>query len=81
MAGLCQSLKEGGVSKGDRVAIMANTRPEWFLTDLAIMAAGAVTVPVYPSLLPEDIGHVLNDSETQYLILENSAQWSRLARG
>ena len=77
VAGLSKSLKEHGVSKGDRVAVMANTRPEWFLTDLAIMAAGAVTVPIYPSLLPEDIGHVLNDSEAQMLILENSAQWAR----
>ena len=77
VSGLCNALKERGITKGDRVAIMANTRPEWFLTDLAIMAAGGVTVPVYPSLLATDVAHVLKDSEARLLILEDSSAWSK----
>ena len=39
-----------GMAAGDRVAILAESRPEWICSDLAILAAGAVTVPIYPTL-------------------------------
>ena len=41
-------LRELGLATGDRVAVVAESRPEWCVTDLAVLAAGGVTVPVYP---------------------------------
>ena len=51
-----------GVSTGDRVAIVSESRPEWQLTDLALLVAGAVTVPVYPTLSAQQVQYILADS-------------------
>ena len=49
--------------RGDRVALMAATSVEWALCDLAITLAGAVSVPIYPSVTAEQAAHILRDSE------------------
>lgn len=64
-------LKSLGVKKGDRVAIFSNTRPEWSECDYAVLWCGAVTVSLYPSLLPDEIAYILRDSEARIVILEN----------
>jgi long-chain acyl-CoA synthetase len=51
-----------GVGPGERVALLAETRPEWTYWDLAITMAGAVVVPIYPTSAPEEIEWVLADS-------------------
>jgi len=48
-------LKGFGVKIGDRVALLSENRLEWALTDLGILCTGAVTVPIYPTLLPDTI--------------------------
>ncbi|MGE5087221.1 MAG: AMP-dependent synthetase/ligase [Bacillota bacterium] len=60
-----------GVKPGDRVAIMANTRYEWSVTDLAIFGIKAVTVPVYQNNTPEDVEFILNNSESRFLFIES----------
>ena len=52
---LSLGLESLGVQAGDRVAILADSRPEWTITDLATLTAGAVTVPVYASLPPQEV--------------------------
>ena len=52
-----------GVEPGDRIAILMENRPEWAVIDYAILAIGAVTVPLYCSYRPQDMAYVLNDSE------------------
>ena len=51
-----------GIKPGDRVAILSENRPEWAISDFAILANAAVTVPVYPTLLGWQIEYILNDS-------------------
>ena len=51
-----------GMAAGDRVAILAESRPEWILSDLAVLAAGAVTVPIYPTLAASQVRYILQDS-------------------
>lgn len=69
---------EHGVARGDRVAICARTRVEWALADLAIAAAGAVSVPVYPSLAPEQAAHILRDSGATLAFADSPAWPARL---
>lgn len=67
-----------GMSRGDRVAIVAESRPEWLLADFAILTAGAVTVPIYPTLAPEQIAFILRDSDVRLAIASNAAQVEKL---
>ena len=62
-----------GVETGDRVAIFSNTRMELCLADWGILGIGAVTVPIYQTMTPEDLEYVLNNSGSKILIMENRA--------
>lgn len=64
-------LQELNVKKGDSIAIISNTRSEWSETDYAIMALGAITVSVYPSLNEKDIAYILHDSKASIVFAEN----------
>jgi long-chain acyl-CoA synthetase len=59
---LSRGLRRLGVNPGDRVVLVSESRPEWFIADLAVLAAGAVTVPAYTTNTPSDHGHVLSHS-------------------
>ncbi len=66
------------VGPGDRVAILAANRPEWTVVDLAVLAAGAVTVPLDPSADAEEWVARLADSGARVLVCENVEQVARL---
>lgn len=68
-----------GIQPGDRVAIVANTRLEWTLTDLAIWAAGGCGVPIYHSNTPEEIAFILQDSGAKLLFVEDEQQLQKVA--
>ena len=67
-----------GLGSEDRVAILANTRLDWVLADLAIMCAGAATTAVYPNTGPQDIAYIVKDSGSRVVIAEDRAQLDRL---
>jgi long-chain acyl-CoA synthetase len=69
-----------GLAPGDRVAILAASRPEWVLCDVGALRAGAVVVPVYPTNSPEECAHVLGHSGARVVIAEDAAQAAKLAR-
>src|SRR5438132_5968645 len=50
-----------GVRKGDRVAILSESCVEWVLTDQGCLFAGAITVPIYPTLTPPQVEYILRD--------------------
>lgn len=62
VAALATALKANGVGPGDRVMLVSENRPEFCLADLAIMAAGAVTVPTYTTNTTRDHEHIISDS-------------------
>jgi long-chain acyl-CoA synthetase len=68
-----------GVAPGERVAILAQTRPEWTYADLAITAAGAVVVPVYPTNSVEECEWVLRDSDAVAIFCEDGLQAAKVA--
>jgi len=62
-------LKSLGVQAGDRIAIISENRPEWTLTDLAILSLRAVTVPIYTTQALEQIRYILEDSGAKMLFV------------
>ena len=67
-----QALRALGLAKGDRVMLVSENRPEWCLADLAIMAAGCITVPTYTTNTERDHQHILNNSGSRAVIVSNS---------
>lgn len=75
---LSTALHEMGVKAGDRVAILSENRPEWTISDFAILCASAVTVPVYPTLLGWQIEYILNDASSVTLICSDRDQLDKV---
>ncbi len=72
VAGLAKSLKQIGLEPGDRVMLVSENRPEWCIADLAIMAAGCITVPTYTTNTERDHQHILDNSASRAIILSNA---------
>jgi long-chain acyl-CoA synthetase len=68
-----------GVQPGERVSILANTRPEWSYADLGATGAGAIVVPIYQTNSPEECHWVLSDSEACAVVCENEEQLAKIA--
>jgi long-chain acyl-CoA synthetase len=68
---LARGLQAIGVEAGDRVVIVSENRPEWLIADLAIMAAGGITVPAYTTNTEADHLHILADSGAKGAIVSN----------
>ncbi|WP_260482856.1 AMP-dependent synthetase/ligase [Sphingomicrobium flavum] len=69
VASFAQSLRDIGCQKGDRVMLVSENRPEWLIADLAIMAAGCVTVPTYTTNTTRDHQHILGNSDAKAVIV------------
>src|SRR5580658_8197434 len=74
VAGTAQGLKALGVRKGDRIAILSENRPEWTIADFAILLLGAVTVPVYATLTPDQTAYTLHDSGATVVFVSTQQQ-------
>ncbi len=68
-------LAELGVKAGDRVAIISENRPEWSITDLAILSLRGVTVPIYTTQAVEQIRYILEDSGSKMLFVSGEKLW------
>ena len=77
---LAKGLIAAGVEPGDRIALMSRTRYEWTLIDYAILAAGAVTVPVYETSSAEQVEWILGNSAARAVFAE-SGQHAQLIDG
>jgi long-chain acyl-CoA synthetase len=67
-----------GLRPGDRVALVSESRPEWVICDLAVLTAGAVTVPVYPTLSAPQLWYILAESGARFAIVSSEAQVRKL---
>ncbi len=68
--GLAKALKDLGVERGDRVALMAENGPHWPTVDFAALAIGAAHVPIYPTLLPEQAAYIVRDSGAKVVFVQ-----------
>ena len=67
-----------GIGDGDRVAIISESRPEWLIADLAILTAGAATVPIYPTLSAGPARYILQDSSAKAAIVSTRFQLEKI---
>jgi long-chain acyl-CoA synthetase len=58
-----------GIKKGDKIATISNNRPEWNFIDMGIMQAGAIHVPIYPTISEDDYRYILKHAEVKYVFV------------
>jgi long-chain acyl-CoA synthetase len=75
---LALGLRALGIRPGDRVAVLSENRPEWTATDYAVLSAGGVTVPIYPTVLPEQVEHILRDSGARMVFVSTGDQLAKV---
>ncbi len=74
---LANALPGLAVRRGDRVLLLSENRPEWHMIDVATLAAGAVNVPVYPTLTPAQLAYQLRDSGAVVAVVEDAEQMQK----
>lgn len=77
-AGVAAALRNWGISKGDRIAIISGNRPEWTIADFAIALSGAVVVPMFPTLSPDQTKFLLQDSGARAAFVSTKKQLKKL---
>jgi len=68
-----------GINPGDKVGIISTNRPEWNMLDMAIMQIGAITVPIYPTLVAHEYKYILNHAEVKLVILEGAELMGKIS--
>ena len=67
-----------GIKRGDRVAILSESRSEWTLADAGCLFAGAIDVPIYPTLTPGQVRYILNDSGARLLFVADERKFNEV---
>jgi long-chain acyl-CoA synthetase len=67
-----------GIRKGDMVSILSENRLEWLYTDMGALGIGVCVIPVYPTLVSEEIEYIINNSESKIILPENKAQLKKV---
>lgn len=66
------------IEKRDKIAVIANNRPEWLLLDLAVQKSGAVLVPIYPTLAAPELEFVLNDAAVKLVFVSDKELYEKV---
>src|SRR5690242_13512549 len=78
VAAATAGLAQLGVEPGERVGLLSMNRLEWHLADLGILAAAAVTVPVYPTSAAEQVAYILRDAGVRVCFVEDRDQLAKV---
>src|ERR1700723_2752176 len=76
---LANAFRSWGIVKGDRIALLAENRWEWPVVDFATLVLGAVDVPIYPTLTPDQIAALLIDSGARVAVVSTEIQYQKVA--
>ena len=68
------------LSKGDRCILLSENRPEWLISDIAIMNAGGVTVPLFTTYSEKDYEYIINDCNPKICIVSNNTQFKKIEK-
>ena len=72
-----RGLRSLGLIRGDRIAIISESRPEWVMMDCASLALGLISAPMFPNLTAKQVEFVVNDCEARVLVVSNDFQLSK----
>jgi long-chain acyl-CoA synthetase len=75
---LSLGLTDLGLTPGEKLVIFSENRPEWTITDFAVLCAGGITVPIYTSLMPEQVKYIINDSDARIVVCSNRDLWLKV---
>lgn len=67
-----------GIEREDKIAIIANNRPEWNFADFAIQQVGGVSVPIYPTISEHDLTFILNDAKIKYVFVSSADLYKKV---
>ena len=71
---------KGCIQKGDRILLVSENRPEWLISDLAIMLSNGITVPAYTTYTENDYKYLIEDCEPTVVILSNNLMHKKLEK-
>ncbi|MGB2907816.1 MAG: long-chain fatty acid--CoA ligase, partial [Candidatus Aminicenantaceae bacterium] len=72
-------LQSLGLKKGDKLIIFLENSPFWVMTDLATLCLGGITVPIYTSLMPEQVKYIIDNSDARIVVCSGSDLWAKVA--
>jgi len=75
---ICLGLKDLGLESGDKLIIFSGNRPEWVMTDMANLCLGGITVPVYTTLVPEQVKYIIDNSDAKIVCFSDEEQWNKI---
>ena len=75
---LLLGLKALGFEAGQKLCLLSENRPDWTMTDLATLCAGGLTVPIYTTLVPEQIRYIIDDSDATVVVVSNADHWKKV---
>jgi long-chain acyl-CoA synthetase len=67
-----------GLNREDKIAIIANNRPEWNFADFAIQEAGGVSVPIYPTISEGDLSFIIGDAQIKYIFVSSNELFKKV---
>jgi long-chain acyl-CoA synthetase len=76
---LSLGLQSLGLGKGDKLVIFSDNSPFWVMTDLANLCLGGITVPIYTSLMPEQVKYIIDNSDAKIVVCAGSELWAKVA--
>jgi len=75
---LSLGLRDLGIKKGNKLILLSENCPNWVITDLANLCLGGITVPIYPSLMPEQIKYIIEDSDAEVVMCSSPELWQKI---
>jgi len=75
---LALGLRALGFEPGQKLCILSENRPEWTMTDFAALSASGLTVPIYTTLVPEQIRYIVDDSDASIVVVSGPEQWKKV---
>ena len=66
------------INDGDRCIILSENRPNWLISDLSIMNAGGISVPIFTTYSPNDYKYILNDCKPSIIVVSNNNQFEKI---
>jgi len=72
-------LQSLGMKKGDKLIIFSSNSPFWAMTDMATLCLGGITVPIYTSLMPDQVEYIINNSDAKIVVYSSPELWDKIS--